>query len=71
MVPGFVTEITRSTALTLELSGAVDAPVTRAPEFSAGLLLGVTWLEQRHSVEVPRLPNPNAPWQLIVGPRPP
>lgn len=58
MIPGFATEITKTTALTLELTGALDAPVTRGVEYSVGVLLGIAWLEQRRSVELP------APWQL-------
>lgn len=62
MLPGFATEITKSTALTLELTGALDAPVTRAVQYSAAVLLGIAWLEQRHAVETPQ------PWQLQRGP---
>jgi hypothetical protein len=75
MMPGFATEITKTTALTIELTGAVDAPVTRAPQFSAGILLGLAWLEQQHTVEAPPLPtpflNPLDPWRLLRAPRAP
>jgi hypothetical protein len=47
--PSFVHELTKSTALTFELTGAVDAPVTRAPEYSVSVLIGVAWLEQWHA----------------------
>jgi hypothetical protein len=74
-LPGFATEITKTTALTFELTGAVDAPVTRAPQFSAGILLGLAWLEQRHTVEALPLPdlllNPLDPWRLLRAPRAP
>ena len=58
MLPGFATEITKTTALTLELTGALDAPVTRAVQYSASVLVGIVWLEQSHAVEMP------VPWQL-------
>ena len=71
MVPGFATEVTKSTALTLELTGALDAPVTRAVQFSAGVLLGIVWLEQRHSVEaLPPWPGPGQPLLLRKPPHP-
>jgi hypothetical protein len=51
--PSFSHVVTRSTALTLELGGAIDAPITRGPEYSVSVLLGIAWLEQHSTVYSP------------------
>jgi hypothetical protein len=56
--PAFVHALTKSTALTLELSGALDAPVTRSPEYSVSVLIGIAWLEQWHTVRREDAPAP-------------
>jgi len=58
--PSFINQVTTSTALTLELTGAIDAPITRAAEYSVGVLLGVVWLDQRSLVDRRNAP---APWR--------
>ena len=35
----------RKTAFTLDLTGNMDLPFTRAPQYSLGLLVGIAWLE--------------------------
>ncbi|MGC4088974.1 MAG: hypothetical protein QM756_13955 [Polyangiaceae bacterium] len=47
--------ITDKTALTLELTTAMDAPFTRAPQYSLGLLLGIAWVHERYTVSLPPL----------------
>lgn len=59
--PSFVHQVTTSTALTLEVSGALDAPITRAPEYSVGILLGVAWLDQRSVIDRRDAPLPFGP----------
>lgn len=51
--PSFLHRRTRSTALTFELTGALDAPVTRTVEYSWGVLIGVAWLEEEETVFAP------------------
>lgn len=48
--PSFHNVVTRSTALTLELTGAIDAPITRGAEYSVGILLGIARLVQHETV---------------------
>lgn len=68
--PSFYHVVTRSTALTLELTGAIDAPITRGAEYSVGLLLGVAWLEQHDTVRgEPGMPFIHLP-PGVRGPRP-
>ena len=33
------------TAFTLELTGNMDLPFTRAPQYSLGLLVGIAWID--------------------------
>ncbi|MFZ5897290.1 MAG: hypothetical protein ACOY0T_39895 [Myxococcota bacterium] len=42
-----------TTALTFELTGALDAPFTRLPQQSLGILIGIAWLHERFSRELP------------------
>jgi hypothetical protein len=49
--PSFVQVIRERTAVTLELTSGMDAPFTRAPQFSLGLLLGIAWLEETYTTD--------------------
>ena len=59
--PWVESRVARTTALTVELSGAIDAPITRAPEYSVGVLIGIVWLDQRTTNDRRNLP-------LLFGP---
>jgi len=48
--PSFTHLYTRSTAFTLELTGSIDAPVTRAVEYSWAVLIGIAWIHQEEMV---------------------
>ena len=59
--PSLIHQVTKSTALTVEVSGAVDAPVTRAPEYSVAILLGVVWLDEQSFIDRRDAPPPFGP----------
>jgi hypothetical protein len=55
---GSYTRVVNKTALTLELTGNMDLPFTRAPQYSLRLLVGIAWLQQKEFVEERRTFGP-------------
>jgi len=48
--PSFHHLVKRSTVLTVELTGAIDAPITRGAEYSVSVLVGIARLEEHEMV---------------------
>jgi len=55
---GGYTRVVSKTAITFEITGNMDLPFTRAPQYSLGLLVGIAWLQQKEFVADRRIGPP-------------
>ena len=70
-MPGMVEISRNATALTVDFGPTLDVSEAWTPMWSLGLRVGITWMEQRYSVEDPAWPPHPLGVPLLRAPRAP